>query len=65
MSEKIDEFTIRLLANAKIVNVNQDKPGVVAKVRRETDEEVVMTKALADGSQVLALFSRNPDEAIP
>ncbi len=59
---KIDEFTIRLLANAEIVNVNQDELGVVAKVRRETDEEVVMTKPLADGSQVLALFSRNPDE---
>ncbi len=59
---EIDEFTTRLVGNAEILNVNQDELGLVAEVRRETEEETVMTKRLADGSQVLALFNRNPEK---
>jgi len=55
----IDEFTIRLLANADVVGINQDELGKVAEVVRRTDDEVVMIKPLADGSRAVALFNRN------
>ena len=56
----IDEFTIRLLGNADVVGINQDELGLVAKVERKSDSEVVMVKPLADGSRAVALFNRNP-----
>lgn len=60
----IDEFTIRLLGNADVVNINQDALGKVAEVVRRKDDEVVMVKPLADGSRAVALFNLNAtDEA--
>ena len=58
----IDEFTIRLMGNAEIVNVNQDELGKVAKVVRETQDQVVMTKPLVDGGMVLAVFNRSEEQ---
>lgn len=58
---ELDDFTIGVLANAEIANVNQDELGHVAEVIRESDSEVVMLKKLADGTRVLAIFNRDPD----
>ncbi|MCX5685114.1 MAG: putative Ig domain-containing protein, partial [Planctomycetota bacterium] len=58
-TDAIDEFTIRLLANADVVGINQDELGHVAEVVRGTDGEVVMVKRLADGSRAVALLNRN------
>ena len=55
----IDDFTIRLLSNADVLNINQDELGQVAEVVRNTNNEVVMLKKLADGSRALAVFNRN------
>ena len=60
--EHIDEFTIRMLANADVVNINQDELGHVAEVVRNTDEVTIMVKYLSDGSKVLAVFNRNPEK---
>ncbi|MFZ5829704.1 MAG: putative Ig domain-containing protein [Planctomycetota bacterium] len=57
----LNDFTIALLANAEIANVNQDELGHVAEVIRESDDEVVMLKKLADGAHVLAVFNRDMD----
>lgn len=62
--DAIDEFTIRLLANADVVGINQDELGQVAKVVRQTDGEVVMVKSLADGSRAVALFNLNADNDV-
>ena len=59
---EIDDFTIGLLANADVVNVNQDELGHVAQVIRNNDNETVMVKPLADGSHILAVFNRNPND---
>ncbi len=59
---EIDDFTIGLLANADVVNINQDELGHVAEVIRDNDNETIMVKNLADGSHVLALFNRNNKE---
>lgn len=63
--DAIDDFTIRLLANADVLNINQDELGEVSKVVRNKASEVVMVKKMADGSHALAVFNRNPtDEAL-
>jgi alpha-galactosidase len=57
---EMDEFTLRLLANAEVVNINQDELGHVAEVIRDTEEETIMMKKMADGTKILAVFNRNP-----
>jgi alpha-galactosidase len=57
--ENIDAFTIRLLANADLLNINQDELGHVAEVVRNQNNQVVMIKRLADGSKALAVFNRD------
>ena len=58
--ENIDDFTVGLLTNADVVNINQDELGHVAEVIRNDDQtETVMAKKLADGSLALAVFNRN------
>jgi alpha-galactosidase len=58
--EQIDEFTVRLLGNADVVNINQDELGHTAEVIRNDDrKETVMLKKQADGSRVLAVFNRD------
>jgi DUF1680 family protein len=59
---EIDDFTIGLLGNADVVNINQDELGHVAEVIRRSDQEVIMLKKLADGSRVLGVFNRNPEK---
>ena len=54
---EIDEFTIRLLTNAGLMNINQDELGHVADVIRNKNNEIVMLKKMADGSRVLAIFN--------
>jgi alpha-galactosidase len=56
---EMDDFTIGLLTNADILNINQDELTHVAEVVRENENETVMIKKMADGSKVLALFNRN------
>ncbi|RMG01837.1 MAG: alpha-galactosidase [Planctomycetota bacterium] len=61
--ENIDDFTIGLLTNADVVNINQDELGHVAEIVRNDDKtETVMLKKLADGSKVLAVFNRDAQQ---
>ena len=58
--ENIDDFTVRLLGNADVMNLNQDALGHTAEVVRNDDrKETVMLKKLADGSNALAVFNRD------
>lgn len=58
--ENIDDFTVGLLGNADVLNINQDELGHTAEVIRNDDKkETVMLKKLADGSKALAVFNRD------
>jgi len=60
--ENIDAFTVGLLANADVLNINQDELGHVGEVLHNDDStETVMLKNLANGSTVLAVFNRDAD----
>ena len=62
--QEIDDFTIGLMRNADVLNINQDELGHVAEVIRENENETVMLKKLADGSKVVAVFNRNAEKEL-
>lgn len=59
---EIDEFTLRLLGNADVLNINQDELGHVGEVIRDSNNEVVIVKNLADGSKAVAVFNRDSEK---
>jgi alpha-galactosidase len=54
---KLDDFTLNVLCNAEVIDVNQDPLGRQARVVRKTDDELVMLKPLEDGSVAVGLFN--------
>jgi alpha-galactosidase len=60
--DELNDFTVSLLRNADIVNVNQDELCHVAEIVRENEQQIVLIKKLADGGKVIGLFNINPDQ---
>jgi len=54
---KLDAFTLNVLCNAEVIEVDQDPLGKQAKIMRQTDDEFVLVKELADGSKAVGLFN--------
>jgi alpha-galactosidase len=54
---KLDEFTLNVLSNAEVIDVDQDPLGKQAKVVRQTGDELVMAKPMLDGSLAVGLFN--------
>ncbi len=63
---RLDEFTVSLLTNAEVIEVNQDslgKPG--RRVAQDADAETeVWMKEMEDGSKAVGLFNRGEGEAV-
>jgi alpha-galactosidase len=53
----LDEFTLNVLCNAEVIDVDQDALGKQGRVVRKTDDEFVLAKPLADGSVAVGLFN--------
>lgn len=60
--DKLDEFTLSLLANDEVLEVNQDPLGQQAK-ELETEQGAILVKDMEDGSKAVGLF--NPEEDKP
>ncbi|MGE4489046.1 MAG: putative Ig domain-containing protein [Kiritimatiellales bacterium] len=57
--EQLDDFTLGLLANAEVLDVQQDERGIAGDtVYNEKDVEIIV-KTLADESRAIGLFNRN------
>jgi alpha-galactosidase len=54
---KLDAFTLNVLCNAEVIEVDQDPLGKQAKIQRQTGDEFVLVKDLADGSKAVGLFN--------
>jgi alpha-galactosidase len=55
---KLDEFTLNVLCNAEVIDVDQDPLGRQGRIVRGPDgPELVMAKPLEDGSLAVGLFS--------
>jgi alpha-galactosidase len=55
---KLDEFTLNVLCNPEVIEVNQDPLGEGAAVIRKGDKSFLMVKNLVDGSKAVGLFNR-------
>lgn len=55
----LDEFTLSLLTNDEVIEVNQDELGAQAARIKEDDMSEIWAKPMSDGSIVLALFNKS------
>ena len=56
--EKLDEFTLNVLCNAEVIDVDQDALGKQARiVRYVEDDDLVLAKPMEDGSLAVGLFN--------
>jgi len=55
---QLDEFTLSLLTNDEVIEINQDPLGNVALRKSQNGNVEVWTKKLEDGSFAVGLFNR-------
>ena len=55
--DKLDDFTLNILCNAEVIEVNQDPLGKQAPIIRQTGEYFIMAKDMEDGSKAVGLFN--------
>jgi alpha-galactosidase len=60
---KLDAFTLNVLCNAEVIDVDQDPLGKQAKPLRQTADECVLVKELEDGSKAVGLFNLRAEPA--
>jgi alpha-galactosidase len=53
----LDEFTLNVLTNPEVIDVDQDALGRQGRVVRRNENEFVLAKPLEDGSVALGLFN--------
>lgn len=53
----LDAFTLNVLCNAEVIDVDQDTLGKQAAVIRKTDDEFILEKPLEDGSVAVGFFN--------
>jgi alpha-galactosidase len=59
---QLDAFTLNVLCNPEVIDVDQDPLGQCARVIPLTEDTFAMVKDLADGSQAVGLFNRGEFE---
>ena len=59
---KLDEFTINVLCNPEVIDVDQDPLGQCGRVVPLAEETFLMVKDLEDGSKAVGLFNRREME---
>jgi len=55
---KLDKFTLNVLCNPEVIDVDQDPLGKCGSVIKKADSCFLMIKDLADGSKAVGLFNR-------
>ncbi len=54
---KLDPFTLNVLCNSEVIDVDQDPLGRQGRIARRTDCDFVLAKDLEDGSMAVGLFN--------
>lgn len=62
---KLDDFTLNVLCNNEVIDINQDILGKQAKIIRNNANEMIMVKELEDGSKAVGLFHITGNEDKP
>lgn len=60
---KLDEFTLNVLCNPEVIEVNQDPLGESGLVIKRSEEQFIMVKNLHDGTKAVGLFNRGKENA--
>jgi len=60
---KLDEFTLNVLCNPEVIEVNQDPLGECGYVIKQSKDCFLMVKNLSDGSKAVGLFNRGKHSA--
>jgi alpha-galactosidase len=60
---RLDPFTLNVLCNAELIDVDQDPLGKQARIVRHTGSELVLSKPMEDGSTAVGLFNLGPKAA--
>jgi alpha-galactosidase len=55
--QKLDAFTLAILCNAEVIDIDQDPLGKQARIVRKNRTEFILAKPLEDGSTALGLFN--------
>lgn len=55
--EQLDDFTLNLLTNDEVIEINQDPLGKPARLLSDENGVQIWTKPLADGSYAVGLFN--------
>jgi alpha-galactosidase len=58
---KLDRFTLDLLTNDDVLDVDQDPLGKEATVRTRTDDYEIWSRPLFDGTMAVAMFNKTTD----
>ena len=53
----LDEFTLNVLCNAEVIDVDQDALGKQGRIIRKSEDEFILAKPLEDGSLAVGLFN--------
>jgi len=54
---RLDAFTLNVLCNAEVIDVDQDPLGKQARIVRQTDAVLILAKPMVDGSVAVGLFN--------
>jgi alpha-galactosidase len=54
---KLDEFTLNVLCNSEVIDIDQDSLGKQGVIVRKSDDEFILKKPLDDGSLAIGLFN--------
>lgn len=60
---KLDKFTLNVLCNSEVIEVDQDPLGKQARIVRKTDKDFVLAKEMEDGSLAVGLFNLQKSES--
>ena len=55
--DKLDEFTLNILCNTEVIEIDQDPLGKQAPIIAKSDEYFIMAKDMEDGSKAVGLFN--------
>ena len=53
----LDPFTLNILCNSEVIDIDQDALGKQAKVVKKSSDEFILAKPMADGSLAVGLFN--------
>lgn len=60
---KLDKFTLNVLCNNEVIEVDQDPLGKQGKIIRKTEKEFILAKEMEDGSVAVGLFNLQKTES--